>query len=748
MKISSVSIVLLGLLIASMVTVFPAISLPANAMWIQPSTLSFSTSSTAVGFKFNVTVWFNVTTGTNSWQFYLIYNKAHLNAIRMDYTGYYQSQWSGSSSVNTVTPSFGNHNATHGYAFHGEVLKDSLEKTGVGSLSWVEFEIIQAPSEGQSLTSELRLDVMGVFNSFAMNKDFDSIALTYGKTTYTYSSPWTPPPPAKIYIDPPKIVDPLLAPCSNFTVNVKITNATNVYSFAFKLGFDKNIIKVVEAQLGSFFPPSTVPIIVIDNTAGYVSISATLSSPLGVSGNGTLAKIKFHVETEGASNLHLYDVSLKDEVARTLPYTTSDGYFNNVLLAKLYIDPPEIIDPALLPPKTFDVNVTLDDVENLYGYEFNVSFNNAVLTCLYIMVHDVLGETSYTLETQASNAKGFAWAKVDYYPPAIPITTFTPVALATLHFRVKSAGASPLDLHDTSLTNSTGGSIPHEVSDGFVMTVIHDVAVTAVTPSPSWAYAGWPVNVTVVARNLGNVSETFNVTAYYDSTIIGTITVENLAPDNETTLTFTWNTTGLTEGNYTLSANATIMPYELNTANNVYVDGDVQILTTIRDVAVTNVAPELNWAYKGWLVKIVVTVENLGEQNETFDVTAYYDSNVIGTINVANLVPVTALNLTFTWNTATVTPCNNYTISAQATIIPYEYNTTNNQLVDGKVKIRIVADVNGDGKVDITDVAMASAAFGSYPGHPRWNPAADVNRDGKVDIADVAIVSSKFGTTC
>jgi len=748
MKISSVSIVLLGLLIASMVTVFPAISLPANAMWIQPSTLSFSTSSTAVGFKFNVTVWFNVTTGTNSWQFYLIYNKAHLNAIRMDYTGYYQSQWSGSSSVNTVTPSFGNHNATHGYAFHGEVLKDSLEKTGVGSLSWVEFEIIQAPSEGQSLTSELRLDVMGVFNSFAVNKDFDSIALTYGKTTYTYSSPWTPPPPAKIYIDPPKIVDPLLAPCSNFTVNVKITNATNVYSFAFKLGFDKNIIKVVEAQLGSFFPPSTVPIIVIDNTAGYVSISATLSSPLGVSGNGTLAKIKFHVETEGASNLHLYDVSLKDEVARTLPYTTSDGYFNNVLLAKLYIDPPEIIDPALLPPKTFDVNVTLDDVENLYGYEFNVSFNNAVLTCLYIMVHDVLGETSYTLETQASNAKGFAWAKVDYYPPAIPITTFTPVALATLHFRVKSAGASPLDLHDTSLTNSTGGSIPHEVSDGFVMTVIHDVAVTAVTPSPSWAYAGWPVNVTVVARNLGNVSETFNVTAYYDSTIIGTITVENLAPDNETTLTFTWNTTGLTEGNYTLSANATIMPYELNTANNVYVDGDVQILTTIRDVAVTNVAPELNWAYKGWLVKIVVTVENLGEQNETFDVTAYYDSNVIGTINVANLVPVTALNLTFTWNTATVTPCNNYTISAQATIIPYEYNTTNNQLVDGKVKIRIVADVNGDGKVDITDVAMASAAFGSYPGHPRWNPAADVNRDGKVDIADVAIVSSKFGTTC
>jgi hypothetical protein len=54
-------------------------------------------------------------------------------------------------------------------------------------------------------------------------------------------------------------------------------------------------------------------------------------------------------------------------------------------------------------------------------------------------------------------------------------------------------------------------------------------------------------------------------------------------------------------------------------------------------------------------------------------------------------------------------------------------------------------DLNYDIKVDVKDVAQASKAFGSYPGHPFWDPRADINRDFKVDIKDVAAVSKKFG---
>jgi len=59
----------------------------------------------------------------------------------------------------------------------------------------------------------------------------------------------------------------------------------------------------------------------------------------------------------------------------------------------------------------------------------------------------------------------------------------------------------------------------------------------------------------------------------------------------------------------------------------------------------------------------------------------------------------------------------------------------------------LVGDLNGDGKVDIKDIAIVAKAYGSYPGYPNWNPIADLNGDGKVDIKDVAIVAKQFGKT-
>jgi hypothetical protein len=54
-------------------------------------------------------------------------------------------------------------------------------------------------------------------------------------------------------------------------------------------------------------------------------------------------------------------------------------------------------------------------------------------------------------------------------------------------------------------------------------------------------------------------------------------------------------------------------------------------------------------------------------------------------------------------------------------------------------------DINQDGVVDITDIAIVAMAFGSYPGHERWNPDADVNDDGYVDIIDMTLVAQHFG---
>jgi len=45
------------------------------------------------------------------------------------------------------------------------------------------------------------------------------------------------------------------------------------------------------------------------------------------------------------------------------------------------------------------------------------------------------------------------------------------------------------------------------------------------------------------------------------------------------------------------------------------------------------------------------------------------------------------------------------------------------------------------------DIGTAAQAFGSYPGHERWNPIADINNDGKVDMKDIGLVAKEFGRT-
>jgi parallel beta-helix repeat protein len=116
---------------------------------------------------------------------------------------------------------------------------------------------------------------------------------------------------------------------------------------------------------------------------------------------------------------------------------------------------------------------------------------------------------------------------------------------------------------------------------------IHDIAILNITLSATEAYAGQTVQISVVAKNWGNRYENFSVTVYYDNTSIGTQEVFLLAPDAKTILAFGWNTTDVAGGYYTISANASIVPEETNTTNNILTDGTVKITSPVRIVAVT-----------------------------------------------------------------------------------------------------------------------------------------------------------------
>ena len=59
--------------------------------------------------------------------------------------------------------------------------------------------------------------------------------------------------------------------------------------------------------------------------------------------------------------------------------------------------------------------------------------------------------------------------------------------------------------------------------------------------------------------------------------------------------------------------------------------------------------------------------------------------------------------------------------------------------------VKLTGDVNGDGWVNIVDLAQVKVNLGKT-GNPGWIPA-DVNSDGCVNIVDLAILKSQFGQT-
>ncbi|UCE29019.1 MAG: S8 family serine peptidase [Candidatus Bathyarchaeota archaeon] len=168
----------------------------------------------------------------------------------------------------------------------------------------------------------------------------------------------------------------------------------------------------------------------------------------------------------------------------------------------------------------------------------------------------------------------------------------------------------------------------------------------------------------------------------------------------------------------------------------------------LRDVAITSVEPSTNETYASWPVNISVAVRNNGGATETFNVTAYYNASTLGTQTITNLTPDGTMNMTFSWNTTNVAPCFNYTIIAEASEVPSETDIINNNFTDGYVEVKMLADINGDGIVDIHDFTVGGKAYGSVEGDPRYDPQTDLTRDGYIDIRDMMIIGRNYGKTC
>lgn len=473
--------------------------------------------------------------------------------------------------------------------------------------------------------------------------------------------------------------------------------------------------------------------------------------------SATLANYTFSPISSGS---YLFSMNVTDSYGNT---TTSNTIAITVMppltAPAIYIDPSQILNVSMGPGSTFSINITVSNVTDLATCIFNLTYDPQVLTWIGFDFVQTQGEYPTAVLT-GNTITGYAWICLYYLSPI----TVTSAPLAVLRFYVNSYGITPLTLTDTELLDQYGDPIVHNTFNGIFANIIRDVAVINVVAATNWVYQNWTDVINVTLTNFGDVTESFTASAWYDSSLIGSASVNNLAPNASTTVSIIWDTTGVIEDNYTITGTASFVPYEtyFNTANNVYVDGIVQVLTTIRDVATINVQPypqmispiyhvPMVEVYANRIVTVNVTVANMGNLTETFTVAAYIDGNItLGTQTVTNLPPQNMTILTFYWNPTGQTPSSTalHTVSANASFMPYEYNTTNNNMTSSvKVMIKLLGDINGDGVVGLADLNLIAKAYNTRIGDPKYNPEADFNNDGFVNLVDFATLSRNYNMT-
>jgi len=110
-----------------------------------------------------------------------------------------------------------------------------------------------------------------------------------------------------------------------------------------------------------------------------------------------------------------------------------------------------------------------------------------------------------------------------------------------------------------------------------VKTPLHDVAILNVLPSNNKVYIGEIVKINVVVKNKGSFTESFQVVVYYNSSVIGTFLVSDLASNTEMTIVFNWTTANVAKGEYFISAFAEPVQNEENLLDNYLADGVVKI---------------------------------------------------------------------------------------------------------------------------------------------------------------------------
>jgi len=170
---------------------------------------------------------------------------------------------------------------------------------------------------------------------------------------------------------------------------------------------------------------------------------------------------------------------------------------------RLYVDPPEIIDSGIAIDTSISIEVKVENVIDLYGWGFNLTFRPDMLQVLTVTHSSWMGDNSdgwaFATPTTIDNTAGYVFTGQIIHPgapPMIPIPTYGATGngtLITVTFNVTGVGASYIDLASTKLNTKISGNnvpIPHTAEDGLFDNRLEVLPPVAIFTGPSSGVVG------------------------------------------------------------------------------------------------------------------------------------------------------------------------------------------------------------------------------------------------------------------
>ena len=360
----------------------------------------------------------------------------------------------------------------------------------------------------------------------------------------------------KISVDPEVSSAPI---GSTFTVNVEISDAHELFAWQFNMTWNSTLFWCSEATEGDFLsawdtkPTYFLGADQINSSVGFAFVGSTITGADygGTSGSGTLATLKFSVSGKGETMLNFTNIKLLDPAGTKLSFTTQTGLF---------------INTAVPPVAAFSYTPSLPEIGDTIAFDASASYSpeEREITSYFWDFGDDTNGTGVTVTHSYAEA-----------------------GLHTLRLTVTDA---------LNLTNTKTVKL--------LVRYPHDVAVTGAETSKSEVNAGETVVLNATVFNKGTQTETFEVSFYYGDSLAGKNSVTNLAANYNATVSITWDTAGVPEGDYQIRAVAATVTGETSTADNTFLDGTV----TVKPASQTSIPIELIVGIVAIVVVIVLVL--------------------------------------------------------------------------------------------------------------------------------------------